>query len=167
MRVFARPVREQHDVISDGPGRGVPGIDNESAVDADLLLHGGVGVVPIGAALADGELIRESCTRCDWGEADQRDAVHARGHQQAVPVYGSLLRHPVADVDAGGVTLSESQRGTGDATVDGQSNGSAARDDDLPAFYSELVFPDRGVNRRYGDECKQRQERDRRGYSSI
>ena len=66
-------------------------------VVAHLLLEARVAVVPVGARLADRELVDEGLAGLDAGEADARHAVHLERHEQAMPVDRGVLVQRVGD----------------------------------------------------------------------
>src|SRR3546814_1300488 len=80
-----------------------------SAVGAVLLLHAGVAVEPVGAALHDREAVGEGLAGRDAGETDPRHAVLRGRHDQAVPVDRGRLVQLVGDGDRHLLTLLEPQ----------------------------------------------------------
>ena len=54
------------------------GVDEDGAIDTLLLLHHGVGVVPVGPRLPEGESERQAfpCANGGCGEVGERSMVH-------------------------------------------------------------------------------------------
>ncbi len=86
MGVFVGPVGEQDNIVMVGLRTILVGLDDDGTVNAALLLQAGVRMIPVGSALANGKFISIGCAGLDGREADVRDAVHIRGHEQTVPV---------------------------------------------------------------------------------
>jgi hypothetical protein len=94
----------------------VLGLDDERAQQPlrHLLGRVVVRVVHVGAGvpLTDPELVGEGLARLDRVLGDERDAVHADRHAQAVPVdRRALVRHLVRDEDAHRVALGDPDLG--------------------------------------------------------
>ena len=99
-----------------------------------------MGMIPVGTALTDGKLINKGRARLNGREADVRDAVHVRRHQDAVPVNGGLHRHSVMDPDTGCVPLFETQGRAGNPPVQGYPLNPLAREVDLFQGDSKVNF---------------------------
>ena len=113
------PIGEHDHMVSVRPRTAMERFDHDGPVNAALLLQVGVGVVPVGSALADGEFVGEHFAGPDGRKAKAGNAVHPGRDQGAVPVDGRVLAHPVMDVDAGEVPLPEAQGGPRAAAVNG------------------------------------------------
>ncbi len=73
--------------------------DDDGAVGAFLLLQAGMAVIPVGAALHDGEAVGEGLARRNARIADARHAVLPERQDQAVPVNRAGHRQTVGHVD--------------------------------------------------------------------
>src|SRR3546814_18413366 len=85
-------------------------LDHDRAVGAVLLLHAGVAVEPVGAALHDREAVGEGLAARDAGETDPRQSVWRRRHDEAVPEDRGPLVPFVRDCDTHLLTLLYPQR---------------------------------------------------------
>ncbi len=86
-RALVGPVGEKHHIVSlVGERLRLLGIDDQRAVDAELLLEARVAVIPVGPALLDLEAVLVHAVRRDAGEAEAGHAVHVGRQQDAVPV---------------------------------------------------------------------------------
>ena len=125
-RILEGPVRQHHDaltVVSKWLRR--DGVDDEGAVETCLLLIPGMAVVPVRPVLAQPIAIREGLAGCNAGEADTRDAIHLRRHEEAVPMDGAAFLQLVGHADRHGFALTKPQRGTGQHAVDHSGRGAS------------------------------------------
>ncbi len=126
-RALVGPVGEKHHIVSlVGERLRLLGIDDQRAVDAELLLEARVAVIPVGPALLDLEAVLVHAVRRDAGEAEAGHAVHVGRQQDAVPVDRGLLRQAVAHAQGHGVTLAPAQQRAGNAAIDGHGGAPAA-----------------------------------------
>ena len=146
MRVLVGPIGEHDHMVPVRLRAALERLDDDGAVNAALLLQVGVGVVPIGSALADGKFVVERFAGPDGREAEVRDAVHPGRDQDAVPVDGGILVHPVMDADTGEVSLPEAQGRARDAAVDGHGFGGLSREVDRLPGDGQIVFDCRPLN---------------------
>ena len=122
--ILVRPVAQHQRILRQGvlrPARRVAGplADDERAVQAALLLKAAVGMVPVRAVLDDGKSIGMRGVGLYRRGSQVRHPVLVIGHQQAVPVKGSLRIHQVVHPYYSGVPLRKIQNGAGNASVDG------------------------------------------------
>src|SRR3546814_19031041 len=78
--------QDDHMLAVGGDRTGINRIDDDRAVMADLLLEPRMAVIPVGAVLADWELVGEGGPWLDAREADAGHAVHVERQDEAVPV---------------------------------------------------------------------------------
>jgi len=163
MRVFVGPIGEQDNIVMVGLRAILARLDDDGTVNSALLLEAGVGVIPIGSALANGKFISIGCVRLDGREADVGDAVHVRGHEHAVPVDRGFHAHFVMNVDAGEVSLFKAQGRAGNGSVDGHAPGRLSSDVDLVLGDVEFVFDSCCLGLHMGKEDKEDQACNCRG----
>jgi len=85
--VFIRPVGQHHHIVAViAEGFGILCIDDQRAVDADLLLEPGMTVIPVGAVLFDLERINVQAARFDAVKTQTRYTVHVHRQNDAVPM---------------------------------------------------------------------------------
>ena len=127
---FRGPVGEHHRVVVvDGePELRLSGLDHDGPMLAALLLEPGMGVVPVGAALSDGEPIVESGPRRDAPVGQVGHPVHGVGHEQAVPMDGGGLLRGVVHTDVGDVAFLKTQHGSRARPVDQRFHGGLSAD---------------------------------------
>ncbi len=106
-----------------------------------------MAVVPVGAGLADLETVGEGLAGLDAVEIHHGNAVHARRHQDAVPMDGGLLLEAVDDVDRHLLAFLPAQGRARDLAVDGEDAARLALDLHIGAVDDEVVG---------GGECRQR-----------
>src|SRR5205085_5057282 len=96
LRTLIAPVGQQHDVIVI-EALDVAGLrfDDDRAVNTGLFLKPGMAVIPVGAALMDGEAVQIGLPRRDTGKTQARYAIHRRGRADAVPMDRARLRQAV------------------------------------------------------------------------
>ena len=123
--VLAGEFGNQHDMAAVGGDRvGRPGRDDHRAILAGLFLRRRMGVVPIGAVLADRECVGEGLAGLDAGKGvETRGTILGRRHQQAVPVDRGGFRQPVGHPHRFGFALGEVQHRAGHTAVDGDDIG--------------------------------------------
>ena len=140
MRVFVGPVGEQDNIVMVGLRTILERLDDNGTVNAALLLQAGVGVIPVGSALANGKLISKGCAGLDGRVGDVGDAIHIRGHEHSVPVDGGFHAHLVMNVDASEVSLFEAQGRAGNDPVDGHAPSGLSGDVDFLLGNGEVIF---------------------------
>ncbi|MCY1436842.1 hypothetical protein D9M71_529800 [compost metagenome] len=87
-------------------------------------------MVPVGAALLQGELKEIIATGLDTGKAQARDSVHVGRQDDAVPVQRGRFVQAVAYAQGHGVAFAPAQQRAGQAVVDGQRSARATGDVD-------------------------------------
>ena len=125
MRVFIGPIGEHQHVLAAGPAGGRRRgfrLNDDGPVKALLLLQMGVGMIPAGAGLDDGKLEGVEGAGLNGRGGDFRHPVLGIRQQHAVPMGGrGVMSKIVMDADAGPVPLRETQHGTGNSAVDGET----------------------------------------------
>ena len=119
-------------------------------IDASLFLEAGVGVVPVGAVLTNGEFVGKGCAGSNGRKADIGDPIHLRRDQEAVPVDGGLYVHFIVDMDSGQVTFLEKKGGTGDGFIHGHGSNWFSGKIDLFLFYAQVILNGGGQENREG-----------------
>jgi len=142
--IVGGPVREQHHMIPIRMALEFVLGDDDCPVQTALFLQFGMGMVPVGAGLADGKLVGEGGAGLDGNLGDEGHAVHVRRQQDAVPVNGGGDIHLVGHVDACQVPSVEVQGRPRNPVVDGHAFGPFALDDDRLPGEGQVIFPDRG-----------------------
>ncbi|MNJ36407.1 hypothetical protein D3C77_311930 [compost metagenome] len=100
------PVAEQQHIVALIVMRfGLFRLDDDCPVYPGLFLQAGMAVVPVGAALLQGELIEVIATGFDTGKAQARDSVHVGRQDDAVPVQRGGLVQAVAYAQRHGVAF--------------------------------------------------------------
>ena len=119
---LVRPVAHDHrEVVLDVRLRPRPLVlDDDGAVEPALLLEVGVGVVPVGPGVADGEPEGVGAAGLDDPRVGELGPVLLPGDQDPVPVERGRHVQLVGDVDHGHVAEPEAQGGRRDGAVDGQ-----------------------------------------------
>ena len=85
--IFISPIRQHHHVIAIITERlRLLGIDDQSTVNADLLLQSRVAVIPIGTVLFDREFVLVHAIGRDAVEAQAGHAIHVGRQKDTVPV---------------------------------------------------------------------------------
>ncbi|MPM97902.1 hypothetical protein SDC9_145082 [bioreactor metagenome] len=84
-------------------------VDDDRSIHACELLHAGVRVVPIGAALLDLEAIGEGLTGGNPVEADAWHTIHLIRKNDAVPVDGGGFAKLIGHSDRDGFTFAPTQ----------------------------------------------------------
>ena len=92
--------------------------DDDAAVEADLLLESGVGVIPVSARLADGEAVGEGAMGFDGQVTDVRDSILEWRDEKPVPVKRCGGIESVGNVDDRGVTFVKPECGSWDGVID-------------------------------------------------
>ena len=77
-------------------------------------------MIPVGTALAQGELISKGFARWNTIEADTRHAIHAVIEQDAMPVNGRGFAQAVGYADGNGVAFTQAQGRCRNRAVDGR-----------------------------------------------
>ena len=130
--VLVGPVGEHHHVVAFvAVGLGLPWLDDQRAVHAELLLEAGMAVVPVGAVLLHPEAVFVQAVRRDAGEAETRHAVHVGRQQDAVPVDRGVHRQAVAHAQGHGVAFAPAQQRAGNRAVDGHGGAPLAGEVDV------------------------------------
>ena len=115
-----RAVIGEHDdmlaVIGDRIGTG--GVDDDRAVMAFLLLQARMAVIPVGAALHDGELVEVVRSRLDARKRHARHAVHIGRQDQPVPVDRAVLLELIDDVEPHALAFAQPDQRGGDRAVE-------------------------------------------------
>ena len=88
-----------------------------------LLLQTAVAVVPVGAALGDGEAVGKGLARFNSGKADARDAIHLEGQQDAVPMNRRGVGQAVGDANGGHLSLEPADQRARDGVIDSEGGG--------------------------------------------
>ncbi|MNJ56633.1 hypothetical protein D3C77_521920 [compost metagenome] len=109
---------------------GCLGLDDDRAVHPGLFLQAGMAVVPVGAALLQGELVEVVATGLDAGKAQARHAVHVGRQDDAVPMQRGRLVQAIAHAQGHCVAFAPSQHRAWQAVVDGQCSARSAGDVD-------------------------------------
>jgi len=133
-RIHVGPVGQEHHVVAVvGERLGCDGIDDQRPVHAALFLEAGVAVVPVGAALANIELVQVALAAADAIEAETGHTIHVRRQQDAVPVdrrgvtvdraWGQVVADPQLHPRA----FAPAQDRCGHRTVDGDGGPRLAR----------------------------------------
>lgn len=135
MGILVRPVAQYQRILRKGVLRSArrgagPLADNERPVQAALLLKAAVGMVPVRAVLDDGKSIGMRGVGLHGRGSQVRHPVLVIGHQQAVPVEGSLRIHQVMHPYHGGISLREIQGGAWNAPVDAHGRARYSREID-------------------------------------
>ncbi|MNZ33149.1 hypothetical protein D3C78_504890 [compost metagenome] len=94
--------------------------DDDRPVHPSLLLQSGMTVIPVGAALLQGELIEVLAPRLNAGKAKAWHAVHVGRQDDAVPVQRCRLGQAIAHAQGDSVAFTPAQHRAGQAVVDGQ-----------------------------------------------
>jgi len=97
------------------------GRHDDGAVEAALFLCSGVGVIPVGPALFDREMIGKGLPRRDARKAvETRHAVHVAGEDEAMPMDRGQLVQRVLDMQGDVFPFGEAQGRAGELPVDGK-----------------------------------------------
>ena len=94
-------------------------LDDDGAVQADLLLEPRMRVVPVGAGLVDLEAVGKRGAGRDAVERQPRHAIHVRRQDEAMPVDRRGLAQVVSDADGDHVALAHAQQRRGHLAIHG------------------------------------------------
>ena len=122
--ILVRPVAQYQRIFRQGVLRPAcrvigPFADDERSVQAALLLKTAVGMVPVRAVLDDGKSIGMRSVGLDRSGSQVRNSILVIGHQQAVPMEGSLRVHQVMHPYYRSISLCKMQCGAGNVPIDG------------------------------------------------
>ena len=129
VRMHEAPVGEQdHMLAVIGHGIRTGRIDYDRTIEAHGFLHARMAVIPVGAGLSDGKLIRVGGPRLDPREADAGNTVHLEWEQQAVPVDRTVLAERIGHREADILAFLEANDWSRGGTVDPDGMAFAAAD---------------------------------------
>ena len=129
VRVEEAPIGKHDHVLAVVRGRiGARRIDDQRTEMTHRFLQAGMAVIPIGARLANREVVGERLARANAREADARHAIHLEGQQNAMPVDGGVFIQRVGDGEARVLAFAKAYKRRRQRAVDGDGVAGAAAD---------------------------------------
>ncbi len=86
MRIFIGPIGKKNHVLVYFPCFSLKRLDDDRAINSPLLLETGMGMVPVGTAVANSEFVSKRGSRADRRKADVGHTIHVGRHEEAMPV---------------------------------------------------------------------------------